>query len=52
MAIFNEFERPCSELVRSASTFRSVRESVLVLSNIPFALTGGITALWLTCSVF
>lgn len=30
------------------STFRSVRQSVLVLANIPFALTGGIIALWLT----
>ncbi|MEE4304533.1 MAG: CusA/CzcA family heavy metal efflux RND transporter, partial [Wenzhouxiangella sp.] len=30
------------------STFRSVRQAVLVLSNIPFALTGGVLALWLT----
>lgn len=30
------------------SSFRSVRQSLLVLSNIPFALVGGITALWLT----
>ncbi|MFA7592626.1 MAG: CusA/CzcA family heavy metal efflux RND transporter [Thiohalobacteraceae bacterium] len=30
------------------ATFRSVRQSVLVLSNIPFALIGGIVALWLT----
>jgi cobalt-zinc-cadmium resistance protein CzcA len=30
------------------STFRSLRQAVLVLSNIPFALTGGVTALWLT----
>lgn len=30
------------------STFRSVRQAILVLSNIPFALIGGITALWLT----
>lgn len=30
------------------TTFRSVRQSILVLSNIPFALTGGITALWIT----
>lgn len=28
------------------STFRSIRQSLLVLSNIPFALTGGIAALW------
>ena len=30
------------------STFRSVRQALLVLSNIPFALVGGIVALWLT----
>ena len=30
------------------STFRSVRQSLLILSNIPFALVGGIVALWLT----
>jgi cobalt-zinc-cadmium resistance protein CzcA len=30
------------------STFRSVRQSLLVLSNIPFALTGGVVGLWLT----
>ena len=30
------------------STFRSVRQALLVLSNIPFALVGGITALWVT----
>ncbi|NQD38266.1 efflux RND transporter permease subunit [Permianibacter sp. IMCC34836] len=30
------------------SSFRSVRQSLLVLSNIPFALVGGIFALWLT----
>lgn len=30
------------------STFRSVRLSLLILSNIPFALVGGIVALWLT----
>jgi len=30
------------------STFGSVRQSLLVLSNIPFALVGGIVALWLT----
>jgi len=28
------------------STFRSVRQSVLVLVNIPFALIGGVLALW------
>ena len=28
-------------------TFNSVRQSVLVLCNIPFALVGGIAALWL-----
>ncbi len=30
------------------STFNSVRQALLVLSNIPFALTGGIIALWLS----
>ena len=30
------------------STFRSVRQSVLVLTNIPFALIGGVVGLWLT----
>ncbi len=30
------------------STFRSVRQAVLVLSNIPFAMVGGIVGLWLT----
>ncbi len=30
------------------STFRSVRQSLLILSNIPFALVGGIVALWIT----
>lgn len=30
------------------STFGSVRQAMLVLSNIPFALVGGIMALWLT----
>ncbi len=30
------------------STFGSVRQSLLVLSNIPFALVGGVIALWLT----
>ena len=30
------------------STFSSVRQALLILSNIPFALVGGIVALWLT----
>jgi len=30
------------------STFGSVRQALLILSNIPFALVGGILALWLT----
>lgn len=30
------------------STFRSVRQSVLVLSNIPFAMVGGILSLWIS----
>jgi len=30
------------------STFRSVRQAALILSNIPFALVGGIVALWVT----
>ena len=30
------------------STFGSVRQSLLVLSNIPFALVGGIVGLWVT----
>ncbi|KZC27020.1 MULTISPECIES: efflux RND transporter permease subunit [Rhodanobacter] len=30
------------------STFGSVRQSLLVLSNIPFALMGGVIALWVT----
>ncbi len=30
------------------STFRSVRQAALVLSNIPFAMIGGVVALWLT----
>ena len=30
------------------STFGSVRQALLVLSNIPFAMVGGIVALWLT----
>lgn len=29
------------------STFRSVRQALLILSNIPFALVGGLLALWL-----
>ncbi|MCO7624900.1 CusA/CzcA family heavy metal efflux RND transporter [Pseudomonas fluorescens] len=30
------------------STFSSVRQALLILSNIPFALVGGIVALWVT----
>lgn len=30
------------------STFRSLRQATLVMSNVPFAMVGGITALWLT----
>ena len=30
------------------STFRSVRQALLILSNIPFALVGGVVALWVT----
>ncbi len=30
------------------ATFRSVRQALLILSNIPFALVGGIFALWVT----
>ena len=30
------------------TTFRSVRQALLVLSNVPFALVGGIVALWVT----
>lgn len=30
------------------STFRSVRQALLILSNIPFALVGGILGLWVT----
>ncbi len=30
------------------ATFRSVKQSLLILSNIPFALVGGIVGLWLT----
>lgn len=29
-------------------TFRSVKQTLIILSNIPFALTGGLLALWLT----
>ncbi len=29
-------------------TFRSLKQTLLVLSNIPFALTGGLIALWIT----
>ncbi len=29
-------------------TFRSVKQTLIILSNIPFALTGGIIALWIT----
>lgn len=30
------------------STFRSVRQATLILANIPFAMIGGMVALWLT----
>ncbi|MEC9313826.1 MAG: efflux RND transporter permease subunit, partial [Pseudomonadota bacterium] len=30
------------------STFGSLRQAVLVMSNVPFALVGGVSALWLT----
>lgn len=30
------------------STFQSLRQAVLVMSNVPFALVGGVSALWLT----
>ncbi|MDZ7751574.1 MAG: CusA/CzcA family heavy metal efflux RND transporter [Gammaproteobacteria bacterium] len=30
------------------STFRSVRQAILVLTNVPFAMIGGIVGLWLT----
>lgn len=30
------------------STFRSVRQALLILSNVPFALVGGVVALWIT----
>jgi len=29
-------------------TFRSIKQTLIILSNIPFALTGGLIALWLT----
>lgn len=29
-------------------TFRSIQQTLIILSNIPFALTGGLMALWLT----
>ena len=29
-------------------TFRSITQTLIILSNIPFALTGGLIALWLT----
>jgi len=29
-------------------TFRSIKQTLIVLSNIPFAITGGVIALWLT----
>ena len=29
-------------------TFRSIKQTLIVLSNIPFALTGGLIALWVT----
>jgi heavy metal efflux system protein len=30
------------------STFQSLRQATLVISNVPFALVGGVSALWLT----
>ncbi|HEX8980928.1 MAG TPA: CusA/CzcA family heavy metal efflux RND transporter [Parasulfuritortus sp.] len=30
------------------ATFKSVRQAILVIANVPFALVGGIAALWLT----
>ena len=30
------------------ATFRSVKQTIIILSNIPFAMTGGVIALWLT----
>ncbi|SPB14125.1 cation transporter [Caballeronia novacaledonica] len=38
----------CFIFVILFSTFGSVRQALLVLSNIPFALVGGIVALWVT----
>ena len=38
----------CLIFVLLFSTFRSVRQALLILSIIPFALVGGILALWLT----
>ena len=29
-------------------TFGSLKQTLIILSNIPFALTGGVVALWLT----
>ncbi len=29
-------------------TFRSIKQTLIILSNIPFAMTGGLMALWLT----
>ena len=29
-------------------TFRSIKQTLIVLSNIPFAMTGGLIALWIT----
>jgi cobalt-zinc-cadmium resistance protein CzcA len=29
-------------------TFRSLKQTLIILSNIPFAITGGVVALWLT----
>jgi cobalt-zinc-cadmium resistance protein CzcA len=30
------------------TTFRSIKQAVLIMSNVPFAMIGGIVALWLT----
>lgn len=30
------------------ATFRSIKQTLIILSNIPFAMTGGLIALWLT----
>jgi cobalt-zinc-cadmium resistance protein CzcA len=38
----------CLIFILLFSTFRSVRQALLILSIIPFALVGGILALWLT----